>query len=100
MLYHAYEMTHAAVMPMRAVARLGQSVVSSPMNPLSATYLNRTLSASMEMFINATRRYGKPEFELPETVVDGVEMVEVISALVAGDRVVPAADVLGEAGHE
>ena len=37
MLYHAYEMTHAAVMPMRAAARLGQSVVSSPMNPLSAT---------------------------------------------------------------
>lgn len=73
MLYHAYEMTHAAVMPMRAAARLGQSVVSSPMNPLSATYLNRTLSASMEMFINATRRYGKPEFELPETVVDGVD---------------------------
>jgi hypothetical protein len=38
------------------------------------------------------------------TVVDGVEMVEVISGLVAGDVVVPAADValgvLGEVGHE
>jgi hypothetical protein len=34
------------------------------------------------------------------TVVDGVEMVEVISGLVAGDVVFPAADVLGEAGHE
>jgi len=73
MLYHAYEMTHAAVMPMRAAARMGQSVVSNPFNPLSETYLNRTLSASMEMFINATRRYGKPDFELPETVVDGVD---------------------------
>jgi len=73
MLYHAYEMTHAAVMPMRAAARMGQSVVSSPFNPLSETYMNRTFSASMEMFINATRRYGKPDFELPETEVDGVD---------------------------
>ena len=71
MLYHAYEMTHAAVMPMRAAARLGQSVVSSPMNPLPATYLNRTLSASMEMFINATRRYGKPAFGIDSVVHQG-----------------------------
>jgi RND family efflux transporter MFP subunit len=33
-------------------------------------------------------------------VVDGVEMVEVISGLVAGDVVVPASDVSGEVGHE
>ena len=33
-------------------------------------------------------------------VVDGVEMVEVISGLVAGDVVVPAADVKGEVGYE
>ena len=33
-------------------------------------------------------------------VVDGVEMVEVISGLVAGDVVIPAADVSTEVGHE
>ena len=33
-------------------------------------------------------------------VVDGVEMVEVISGLAAGDVVVPASDVSGEVGHE
>lgn len=33
-------------------------------------------------------------------VVDGVEMVEVISGLVAGDVVVPASAVSGEVGHE
>ena len=32
--------------------------------------------------------------------VDGVEMVEVISGLAAGDVVVPASDVSGEVGHE
>lgn len=34
------------------------------------------------------------------TVVDGVEMVEVLSGLSAGDVVVPAVDVGGDAGHE
>ena len=33
-------------------------------------------------------------------VVDGVEMVEVISGLAAGDIVVPETDVAAEAGHE
>ncbi|MFN5997007.1 MAG: efflux RND transporter periplasmic adaptor subunit [Paracoccaceae bacterium] len=33
-------------------------------------------------------------------MVDGVEMVEVISGLAAGDVVVPAADVTSEVGHE
>ena len=33
-------------------------------------------------------------------LVGGVEMVEVISGLVAGDVVVPASDVAGEVGHE
>lgn len=33
-------------------------------------------------------------------VVDGVEMVEVISGLAAGDVVVPAADVAAEVGHD
>lgn len=33
-------------------------------------------------------------------VIDGVEMVEVISGLVAGDVVVPASAVSGEVGHE
>lgn len=34
------------------------------------------------------------------TVVDGVEMVEVLSGLNAGDVVVPASDIGGEVGHE
>ena len=30
------------------------------------------MSAALEMFINATRRYGKPAFGIDETLVDGV----------------------------
>jgi poly(3-hydroxybutyrate) depolymerase len=73
MLYHAYEMTHAAISPMRAAARMGQEVFSNPLNPMSITLGSRAVSAALDIFINVTRRYGKPEFGLDETVVDGVE---------------------------
>lgn len=73
MLYHAYEMTHAAISPMRAAARMGQEVMRNPLNLMSETYGHRAVSAALEMFINATRRYGKPEFEIHSVEVDGVE---------------------------
>ena len=44
---------------------------SSPLNPLSHTVLGRTMAAGLEVFERVTRRYGKPEFGLPTTTVDG-----------------------------
>ncbi len=73
MLYHAYEMTHAAISPMRTAARMSQEMLANPMNPFSQTYGARTSAAACEMFISATRRYGKPEFELETALVDGIE---------------------------
>ncbi len=73
MLYHAYEMTHAAMSPMRAAARLSRDAIRNPLNPMAESYGSRAMSAALEMFINATRRYGKPEFGLETTLVDGVE---------------------------
>ena len=73
MLYHAYEMSHAALGPMRAFAQMSQQMLSSSHNPMAQTYGARTASATMEMFINATRRYCKPTFGLESTFVDGVE---------------------------
>ncbi|MXU64523.1 polyhydroxyalkanoate depolymerase [Oceanomicrobium pacificus] len=72
MLYHAYELTHAAIGPFRAAARMGQEAFSSPFNPLSETYGARASAAACEMFINATRRYGKPEFGIEDIEVDGI----------------------------
>lgn len=71
MLYHAYEMTHAAIKPMRAAARLSQEVFRNPLNPMAGHYGSRAVSAALEMFINATQRYGKPEWEIGATFVDG-----------------------------
>ncbi|QHQ36285.1 polyhydroxyalkanoate depolymerase [Algicella marina] len=73
MLYHAYEMTHAAIGPLRTAARMQQEIISHPLNPFSESYGARTTAAACEMFISATRRYGKPDFELETTIVDGVE---------------------------
>ena len=72
MLYHAYEMTHAAISPMRTAARMSQEILTNPMNPFATTYGARTSAAACEMFISATRRYGKPEFAIGETTVEGV----------------------------
>lgn len=72
LLYHAYEMTHAAISPMRTAARIGQEAMRNPFNPMADSYGNRAVSAALEMFISATRRYGKPPFGLDETPVDGM----------------------------
>ncbi len=73
MLYHAYEMTHAAISPMRAAAQMSQQVMRLPINTLPGNFGGRAVSAALEMFINATRRYGKPEFGIAATLVDGVD---------------------------
>jgi poly(3-hydroxybutyrate) depolymerase len=73
MLYHAYEMTHAAISPMRAAAQIGQQVMQHPFNLLTANPGGRAMSAALEMFIDATRRYAKPGFGIASTLVDGVE---------------------------
>ena len=70
-LYHAYELTHAAMSPMRAAARMSREMLQSPFNPTASWYSSRATSAALEMFINATRRYGKPEFGIESVLVDG-----------------------------
>jgi len=72
-IYHAYELTHAAMSPMRAAARMSNEALKSPFNPAASWYSTRATSAALDMFINATRRYEKPEFEIFSTEVAGKE---------------------------
>ncbi|MEM7212037.1 MAG: polyhydroxyalkanoate depolymerase [Pseudomonadota bacterium] len=81
MLYHAYEMTHAAMGPMRAAAKMSSQALLSPYNPFSMSYPARATAAACEMFVNATRRYGKPEFGIEETEVME-EIVPVVEEVV------------------
>jgi poly(3-hydroxybutyrate) depolymerase len=70
-LYHAYELTHAAVSPFRAAAQMSAQALRNPMNPMSDTIGFRATAAAFEMFVNATRRYGKPEFGIESTEIAG-----------------------------
>lgn len=71
MFYQLYELNHAAMAPFRATTEAMRFFYANPLNPLSQTTFGRTMAASLEVFERATRRYGKPEFGLPTTTVDG-----------------------------
>lgn len=78
MFYHLYEMNHAAMAPLRAGADLMRQACNNPLNPLSNTAFGRSLDAGFEVFERLTRRYGKPEFGISSTDLDGkaVDVVE------------------------
>jgi poly(3-hydroxybutyrate) depolymerase len=80
-LYHVYEMNHAVLAPMRAAVNAGRFFWKNPMNPLAETQLGKSAAAGLDMFERMTRRYGKPDFGISQTIVAG-ETLEV------GERVV------------
>jgi len=71
MFYHLYELNHAVMVPFRAAAGMMRQAYDNPLNPLAETPFGRTIAASLEVFERSTRRYGKPEFGLKQTLIDG-----------------------------
>ena len=71
MLYHWYELGHAAVRPARVAADAGRLFFNNPFNPLTHTGFGRHAAAALEVFERSTRRYDKPEFRITDTIVDG-----------------------------
>lgn len=71
MLYHLYELTHAAVAPWRAAAHLNRLALSNPANPWSYGFPAKAASAAIEVFEGLTRRYGKPEFGIDSVAIEG-----------------------------
>ncbi len=57
--------------PARALSDATRMAFRNPFNPLAYTPLGRTVAASCELFERTTRRYGKPEFGLTDTMVGG-----------------------------
>lgn len=72
MNYKFYEFSHAVLAPWRAVADATRLFYSNPLNPASHFSLGKHIAASAELFERATRRYGKPEFGITQTRVNGV----------------------------
>ncbi|MEO0671762.1 MAG: polyhydroxyalkanoate depolymerase [Pseudomonadota bacterium] len=74
MQYHAYELAHAMVAPMRMAARLTKYQLRSPFNPWTHTPVGKQIAAACDVFEGLTRRYGKPEFGIDKTYIHGLRV--------------------------
>ena len=73
--YQIYELQHAALSPWRAMADFAKLSLQNPLNPLSHTPFGKGAAAGLDLFERTTRRYGKPEFGIRHTTVDGQKVV-------------------------
>src|SRR3954463_9956435 len=71
-MYWMYEMGQASLNPARAVTDATKILFQNPLNPWSHTQLGKSIAAGCELFERTTRRYGKPEWRLDTTDVNGV----------------------------
>jgi len=71
MLYALHEMHHAALAPWNAAAKAGLGFLTHPFSPLAYLPASRGVVAGTELLLRLTQRYGKPEFGIAETLVEG-----------------------------
>ena len=72
MLYALNEYAYYAGGPLRELARTTRDAWSSTANPMAHTDLGRKIFAASDLYANVTRRYGKPEWRIDQTLVNGV----------------------------
>ncbi len=63
-----------SVAPFRMAALMQSSMLRSPFNPIAGSDISRTAAAASELFESVTRRYRKPEWKLPTTTINGVDV--------------------------
>lgn len=71
LLYSLVEMNRAAMAPLRMAARLGQATMQMPGNPLAETEFGKSFAAATDVLERSTRHYGKPEWRIDATEVNG-----------------------------
>ncbi|MEO0982654.1 MAG: polyhydroxyalkanoate depolymerase [Pseudomonadota bacterium] len=74
MLYSLVELNRAAMTPMRFAARTSRAALRSSMNPLGKTDVGKSLAAAADVFESVTRYYGKPEWRIDATRMNGVDV--------------------------
>lgn len=67
--------------PMRTVARMSSHALRNPFFPFGVSLPARATAAACDMFVDATKRYAKPEFGIDEVEVSG-ETVRVVEEIV------------------
>ncbi|WP_458759257.1 polyhydroxyalkanoate depolymerase [Afipia sp. TerB] len=71
-MYWMYEMGQASLNPARAFADATRLAFQNPLNPFASTEFGKSIAASCEVFERTTRRYGKPEWRIHDTEVNGI----------------------------
>lgn len=82
MLYSAYEFQRSLLAGASAIAHASAEFLNNPANPFAYFGGGPVLASALEVFAHASAPRGKPEFNLPTTIVDGKEcpIVEKIEA--------------------
>lgn len=70
-LYSLHEMQYAAMSPINFMAKASRAFHSNPLSPLSYTGYGRHMAAASEVLARVTHRYGKPDFGITHTRMDG-----------------------------
>ena len=69
MFYQMHDIAQAGMMPARHMAHVTKLMATQPLFENNPYW--RLIGASAEMFERATRRFGKPEFGLDSTIING-----------------------------
>ncbi len=70
-LYQLHEMHYAAMAPLNMMANASKLLHSHPLMPLTYTGYGRHVAAASELLERVTNRYGKPDFGITHTKVEG-----------------------------
>lgn len=84
-MYSFVELYRAQIAPLRMLAKWGHNANMHPFNILSYTSYGRSLAASFELLERLTRHYGKPEWEISGTKVNGQDIKVDILTVVQKD---------------
>jgi len=74
MLYSLVEMNRVAMAPLRIAAKASRTALRSPFNPMGKTDLGKSMAAAADIFESTTRYYGKPDWQLDSTRINGVDV--------------------------
>lgn len=70
-LYNLHEMHYAAIAPLNMLAGASKALHRNPFSPLAYTGYGRSVAAAAEVIERMTNRYGKPEFGITHTKMNG-----------------------------
>jgi poly(3-hydroxybutyrate) depolymerase len=70
--YQTFELAHAMLAPIRWGARRMRFQMELPMILFGENEISKRITAGFELFEDLTKRYGKPEFDINETLIHGL----------------------------